>query len=236
MTGTVKLEELLKDKLNNQGLKNMPDTYAAYTHKGGVNTAKSYSDAMGALYAASKKNLASYGQNNRFLNNKGLQNSGYRDYINDMSKIAFDTGASALRQNYANSEASARESYAGYLESYADKHTSLRKSVMSHLIDNDIVDMNTAIAYGVSAGLSEDEAREIGESAYAITKQKVFNTLLEQSVSLGLDSEGARMLAIKMGISENDAAEFAKEISDMMSYYANVSDDYLAFLEQRANG
>lgn len=236
MTSTVKLEDLLKNRLNNQGLSNAPSTYDAYTHKKGVSTAKSYSDAMGALYAASKKNLASYGVNNRILNNKGLQNSGYKDYINDMAKNGFESGASILRQNYANDEASARESYMGYLDSYADKHASLRKSVMSHLIDNDIVDMSTAIAYGVSAGLSEDEARQISESAYEITKQKVFNTLLEQTVSLGLDSEGARMLAMKMGISESDANTFAEEISELLSYYANVSDDYLDYLEQRANG
>ena len=106
---------------------------------------------------------------------------------------------------------------------------------MSHLVSNDVVDLNTAIAYGVSAGLSREEAEEIGKSAYDVTKQKVFNSILQQTVSLGLDKEGARQLAIKMGVSEADALDFANEIGELLDYYGNISDEYLEFLEQRAN-
>jgi hypothetical protein len=105
---------------------------------------------------------------------------------------------------------------------------------MSHLIDNDIVDINTAIAYGVTAGLSKEDATLVGQSAYEVTKQKVLNKILEQTVSLGLDTEGAKMLAIKMGVSESDAEEIAKEVGEMLDYYRNLSDDYLEFLENRS--
>ena len=131
---------------------------------------------------------------------------------------------------------SSYDSYKGYLESFADKQSSKKRSVMSHLLNNDIVDLNTAIAYGMSAGLSEDEAREVGQNAYELAKTKVFNSILEQTVSLGLDKEGARMLAIKMGISETDASAFADEVSELLEYYGNISKDYLDFLEDRANG
>ena len=106
---------------------------------------------------------------------------------------------------------------------------------MSHLVDNDVVDINTAVAYGMSAGLSEEDALLIGRTAYEVTKQKVLNSILEQTASLGLDKDGAKLLAIKMGISDDDADELAEEVAEMLRYYQNISEDYLEFLEQRSN-
>ena len=64
---------------------------------------------------------------------------------------------------------------------------------------------------------------------------KVFNSILEQTVRLGLDSEGARQLAVKMGVSDEDAKSFAEEIQELLDYYGNISEEYLEFLEQRNN-
>ena len=106
---------------------------------------------------------------------------------------------------------------------------------MSHLVNNGVVDLTTAIAYGISAGLSQEDAENVGRSAYGVAKQKVFNTILEDTVRLGLDKEGARLLAVKMGVSDEDARGFAEEISALLDYYGDISNDYLEFLEQRAN-
>lgn len=218
-------------KAKNKGV----DTYDEYKRKNGLLDPYGFSSAIGALYASSKRDLSSYGINNRNISNKGLQNSGYASYIDSLSKTKLDTGLNAIRDEYSNKEYDASLGYLGYLESYRDKTNTLKKSVMSHLVSNDVVDLNTAIAYGVSAGLSREEAEEIGRSAYDVTKQKVFNSILQQTVSLGLDKEGARQLAIKMGVSEADALDFANEIGELLDYYGNISDEYLEFLEQRAN-
>jgi hypothetical protein len=211
-----------------------PDSYDLYKHKNGLSTLKSYTDAVNSLYASSKKNLSSYGANNRQISNKGLQNSGYATYIDDLAKNSFTSGLNSINAERSKSENAARSSYASYLEKYQDKQNKLKDDVMSHLIDNDIVDINTAIAYGVTAGLSKEDATLVGQSAYEVTKQKVLNKILEQTVSLGLDTEGAKMLAIKMGVSESDAEEIAKEVGEMLDYYRNLSDDYLEFLENRS--
>ena len=104
---------------------------------------------------------------------------------------------------------------------------------MNHLTDNDVTDMTTAVAYGMSAGLSKEDAEAVGSSAYEITKKKLFNKILDESVSLGLDKDGAKLLAMKYGITEADADSIAKEVSDMLSYYKSISKDYLEFLEER---
>ena len=229
------LEDILKDRGGNKKTSNAPDTYEDYIRKNGLLDMRGYADAVGALYAASKKNLASYGVQSRELSAKGLQNSGYASYIDELAKSGFLSGLDKINDTYAKREQSAKAGYVSYLDKYDEKTSRLKRSVLSHLVKNGVTDINTAIAYGVSAGLSSEDAAAIGNSAYRVTRQKVFNSILEQTVRLGLDSDGARQLAIKMGISEEDAEAFATEIQELLDYYGNISEEYLEFLEQRNN-
>ena len=235
MTKAMTLEELVKKYLSDNPSYGKADTYDIYKHKTGTPGAKSYSDAAAAIYASSKKATPNYGSINRKISNKGLQNSGYSSYISSLSKSRLSSELDTLKSDYAKSEASKRSSYASYLENHKDKQNGIKKSVMSHLVNNDVVDLNTATAYGISAGLSMEDAAMIGRSAYEVTKQKVFNRLLEQTVSLGLDKDGAKLLAVKMGVSEEDANQFADEIDELIGYYRNISDEYLEYLEERSN-
>lgn len=235
MSKATTLEDLMKKYLSKNPTLGTPDSYDLYKHKNGISTVKSYTDAVNSLYASSKKNSSSYGVNNRVISNKGLQNSGYADYINDLAENSFTSGLKSLNDRYSAKESKTRSSYASYLEKYHDKQSKIKDNVLSHLIDNDVVDINTAIAYGVNSGLSREDAEIVGKNAYEITKQKVLNNILTQTVSLGLDEDGAKMLALKMGLSDDDAAEIAKEVGELLKYYRNLSDDYLDFLENRSN-
>ena len=211
-----------------------PDTYDVYKHKNGIDTAKSYSDAVSSLFARSKKNMSSYGNNNRIINNKGLQNSGYADYIDAKAENAFTYGKAELEDEYAKSEEKNLSSYAAYLDQFEKQSRSTKNSVHSHLVNNKILDLNTALAYGINSGLSFDDARAVSESAYQTVKGKIANEILKQTVSLGLDRTGAKTLAVKMGLSSSDAEEIAKEVEELLGYYRSISKDYLDFLEQRS--
>ena len=228
------LEELVKKYLEGKSTLGRPDTYDTFKHKNGLLDAKSYSDAAAKLYATSKRNSSTFGANNRNINNKGLQNSGYSAYIDSLTKKSLDSNLDSLRSDYIDSTTKSRQSYQSYLEKYRDKLERTKRSVMSHLVSNDVVDLDTAVAYGISAGLSKEDASLVGRSAYEVTKQKVFNKLIEQTVTLGLDKDGAKALAIKMGVSEEDASGFADEIDEMLKYYRSLSDGYLDYLEQRS--
>ena len=212
----------------------LPDSYDLYKHKNGLDTSGGYAAAVNALYASSRKNTSSYGRNNRIINNKGLHNSGYADYIDDMSSNSFKYGAQNLKDSYALEEAKNRGSYASYLEKYEKAKQSIRDSVMSHLLNNDVIDLKTSVAYGVNAGLSFDDAKDIAQTVYGATRQKITNEILKQTVSLGLDKDGAKMLAIKMGLTTDDAEQVAKEVADLLKYYRSISSDYLDFLEGRS--
>ena len=234
MSKATTLEELMKKYLSKNPTLGTPDSYDVYKHKNDLSSVKSYTDAVNSLYASSKKNTSSYGVNNRKMSNKGLQNSGYATYVDNLAKDSFTLGLNSLNAERAKKENEARSSYASYLEKYKDKQNKVKDDVMSHLIGNDIVDINTAIAYGVTAGLSREDAEIVGQSAYEITKQKVLNKILEQTVSLGLDEEGAKMLALKMGVNDSDAEGIAKEVGELLKHYRDLSDDYLEVLENRS--
>ena len=234
MSKATTLEDLMNKYLSKNPTLGTPDTYDVYKHNNDLSSVKSYTNAVNSLYASSKKASSSYGANNRKITNKGLQNSGYSTYIDDLAKNSFTSGLKSLNDEYAQKENKNRASYVSYLEKYRDKQNQVKDNVMSHLISNDIVDINTAIAYGVNSGLSREDAEIIGASAYEITKQKVLNKILEQTVSLGLDQDGAKMLALKMGVNDTDADKIAKEVGEMLEYYRNLSDDYLEFLENRS--
>lgn len=234
MSNATTLEDLMKKYLSDDTPLGTPDSYDVYKHKNNLSSVKSYTDAVNSLYASSKKKLSSYGANSRKINNKGLQNSGYATYVDNLSKKSFGSGLTSLKDQYSDNEAKVRSSYASYLEKYKDKQSQVKNNVMSHLISNDVVDINTAIAYGVNAGLSHEDAEAVGQNAYNITKQKVLNKILEQTVSLGLDTDGAKMLALKMGVNEDDADGIAKEVGELLEYYRNLSDDYLEYLESRS--
>lgn len=233
MKKTTTLEDLVKKYLDKNPTLGRADTYDVYKHKNALPGASSYQKAVADLYASSRKGLASYGQNSRLINNKGLQNSGYSAYVDSLAKNSFKSKLSDVRAEYGTEEGKSISSYATYLDAHKRKTESVKRSVMSHLISNDVADLGTAVAYGISAGLSKEDAALVGQSAYEVTRQKVLNSLIEQSVKLGLDKEGSRMLALKMGVSEEDANAFADEIDEMMKHYRSISDEYLEFLESR---
>ena len=124
--------------------------------------------------------------------------------------------------------------YADYLEKYEKQQNALKKSVSSHLIDKGVVNLNDAVAYGIAQGLSEADAIAIGNNVYSVNKQMVFNDILSQSATLGLDREGAVMLAKKMGVTESDAQAFGDEIDEMLKHYSSISEGYLEYLKQQS--
>lgn len=229
------LEGFILDRHKKEIKDNLPDTYEVYKRKNGIFDSHGYADAINKLYFESKKDLASYGINSRKISNKGLQNSGYASYIDALSNKTFWAGRDAIKQAYSEKENEHELGYLAYLEKYKKNEDKLGKNVLSHLVKNGVVDLELAVAYGMSAGLSKEAAENIGKSAYELTKKKVFNSILEQTVKLGLDSEGAKLLAMKMGISESDAQGFSEEIQEILDHYRNVSEEYLEYLEQRTN-
>ena len=134
------LEELVKKYLEGKSTLGRPDTYDTFKHKNGLLGSKSYSDAAAKLYATSKRNSSTFGANNRNINNKGLQNSGYSAYIDSLTKKSLDSNLDSIQSDYIDSTTKSRQSYQSYLEKYRDKLERTKRSVMSHLVWSYIVD------------------------------------------------------------------------------------------------
>ena len=229
------LEDFMKKYVENQKLHNTADTLDVYKHKTGTNYDRSFAKAVESRYAKKGKHTSDYGRNYRDLSNKGLQNSGYSEYIDVISRRDFEKGVTALKGERDLAEAKTLSGYAGYLDSYRKQQNAIKESVSSHLIDKGVVNLDDAVAYGLSQGLTEADAIAIGQNVYSVNKQKVFNDIISQVATLGLDRDGAVMLAKKMGVTDEDAELFGNEISDMLKHYSNLSEGYLEYLEQNSH-
>lgn len=230
----ITLEEFMKKYIANKTVANNADTFDVYKHKTGADYDRSFTRAVESLYASKGKSSAEYGRNYQSLSNKGLQNSGYSEYINELSDRNFKNGITALRGERDLAEAKTFKGYSEYLEKYTKAQNALKESVSSHLISNGVVNLDDAIGYGISQGLSEEDAIAIGQNVYSVNKQKVFNDIMAQVAALGLDRDGAVMLAKKMGVTESDAEAFGDEIGELLKHYSSVSQGYLEYLEQRS--
>ena len=229
------IEDFLKKHMKNQSIKNGSDTYEEYKHKIGADYDREYGRAMNSLYVNALKNSPSYKENYAELENKGLHNSGYREYLAEKSADNFIKSAEAITSKKSKEASKTLSGYLEYLEDYANKQTKLKNSVSSHLIKSGIANLDTALSYAIAQGLTREDAEAVARDAYTINRQKVLNTILEQAAGLGLDRTGAVLLAKKMGVSDDDAETIGNEVEGMMKYYGNVSDGYLEYLEQKSN-
>ena len=228
------LEEFMKKYISSATGKNGADSLDTYKYKNGINYNRSYAKAVESLYADKAKSGAGYGRNYRDLSNKGLQNSGYARYVDSLADRTFYNRLIAARSERDQAEAKTLSGYADYLERYEKQQSAIKQSVSSHLIDKGVVNPDDAVAYGISQGLSEADAIAIGKNVYSVNKQKVFNDILSEAATLGLDRDGAVMLAKKMGITESDAQTFGDEIDEMLKHYSSISEGYLEYLKQQS--
>ena len=229
------LEEFMRKYINNQSLAGRADSFDTYKHKNGINYNRAFQRAAESLYSDKKRNLSSYGQNKLNISNKGLQNSGYARYVDDRADDLYNRDLSKLESARNEAQYKALGGYASYLEGYEKSKDALKNSVASHLISSGIANLDEAVSYAISRGLGKEDAIAIGHEAYSINKQRIFNDILSQVASLGLDRDGAVMLAEKMGLSTQDAHTFGDEIEEMLKHYGSISKDYLEYLEQQSN-
>lgn len=235
MSKLINLEEFMKQYISTKGVSNKADSYLDFKRKNNYTYERSYAKAIDGLYSTAIKNSMAYGNNYSNLANKGLQNSGYAAYVDAKSKQNYASSLNSLNEKRSSEENRAMTDYISYLDNYKRRNDALKRSVSSYLIKNNVANLNTAISYGVSAGLDIEDATAVGNSVYAVTKQRVFLDILKQSSNLGLDKNGAIKLALEMGFSSDDANEIGDKVEEMMRDYGGASDSYLDYLEQKSH-
>ena len=229
------LEDFMKQYISARGVSNKADSYSLFKKKNSYNHDSKYARAVDNLYSAALKSSTTYGSNYTKLANKGLQNSGYAAYIDAKAKQNRASSLSTLNENRKTEETQAMTDYIDYLEKYKKANDALKRSVSSYLTKNNVANLDTAISYGVSAGLDIEDATAVGNSVYAITKQRVFADILKQTSNLGLDKNGAVKLALERGFSIADANEIGEKVEEMLRDYGGTSDSYLKYLEDKSN-
>lgn len=228
------LEDFIKKYLSNRSLDSEVKSYRTFKHTEGLNPLGDYARAVEQLYSSKQQGLASYGKNQRNLANKGLQNSGFADYISAKSLTDYNSGLAKAKAKMSSKETESLDSYASYLERYSRGQRSLKNSVKSHLLQSGTLNLSDAVSYGLEMGLSRENAEAAGLEAYNSNKRKVFDAVLEQAANLRLDRNGAVLLGEKMGLGYADAEELGEEIDEMLKYYGSISEGYLRYLEENS--
>ncbi len=210
------------------------DSLEVFKHKSGADYRTSYSDTMRSLYAGLKRNLSSQSVNNTALANKGLQNSGFSAYMKSKLRSGYKSDAIKAEGQRGEDENALINNYRSYIEKHTEKQSGIRNQVAEHLVNTGILNKADAVSYAMGAGLSESDAISVAENVYSINRKKLLDDILKQTASLGLDREGAVMLAKKMGASDEDAEMIGDEVNELLEYYASISEDYLEYLEENS--
>ena len=209
---------------------NEPESYSAFIKRELKEDKKSFADALRAAGEKAIRNSSPYGKRGETLAGLGLEDSGYGEYISELSKSLFRGETAAAEKGYADAQKAAREGYADYIGKYTDEQEKLYGSVVSEMTDATLTDYDAMLRYAKEAGLSGEYARLAADSAKAAVtaklKQKVMNAISEKHYSENESYD----YAIALGLTPEIAAElseYAKKMNEI-----NPSGSYLDGLKK----
>ena len=209
---------------------NEPESYSAFIKRELKDDKKSFADALRAAGEKAIRQSSPYGKRGETLAKLGLEDSGYGEYISELTKSRLKSESAAAEQSLADAQRAAREGYAEYIEKYAAEQEKLYGSVVEKITDAALTDYNAMLEFAKESGLSGEYAKRAVESAgkavSAKLKQKVISAINDKRLS-GKDSYD---YAIALGLSPEIAAElseYAKKMNEI-----NLSGSYLDGLKK----
>ena len=227
------LEGYLKKALATVPYVSGAKSYSDYIKDTGSSYKSDYSRAMQKAALNYTKRLAGYGATAEGLANAGIS-GGYAARLDDMAKESYIGEAEALYENKAAAESELLSGYRKYLESFTKQRDTLKKNVREQLMKGEVISPDSLYSYGIGAGLTEAEAKEISDSVYKSLRLKVMGDILSRVASLTLDPERAVMLATDKGLNRSDVDLLRKRA---LEYYSPSTTDssYLDYLESIGN-
>lgn len=181
-----------------------------------------------------RRSLPSYGVLGSKLDTYGLDGSGYANYLSDKARGEYDSAVTEAKAGLMKSNNSLMNGYSKYIEQFATDRSALRRNVQDKLISRRVYDMDAAYDYGISAGLTPEEARTISTTVYNSLRGDAKKKVIDRAISLRLDAEGTKKYAISMGLNEADAISVADEAADLLKHYSEYTDGYWDYLNNKS--
>ena len=211
-------------------------TYKEYVASYAQDAEETYRDSLMRADTAYQKAKASYGTKNAALLSRGLNASGYSDYLDGAAYAAKSRATSEAASTYGKAENKNRTSYASFLEAQYqeasdayDKREETLSSAFSKLMSAEISDEESAAEFLMGLGVDEENARSLAKRNTEIVRgsKSRRNSVLSYVLTNTLRYSRAYDYAIANGLSEEMAHEIAtisQEARD--AYYDNRDSDY----------
>ncbi len=208
MSDTSGLSKYIQKLLANSGVsKNAVSAEEYYLIHG--SGAKYKSDLEKAL-KNEKINLPTYGAVADNLDDLGLQNSGYEDYIRQNEADAV-TLARQNMQKYSPQSETALKGYAHYLENVQKNNASMRRQLLYRLTSPKAGDEETSYNLALLYGMSDEDARNLSRVATEFRESGVKNKyeIMNYIIDRGFMYDEAYAYALAMGADDDKARTIA---------------------------
>lgn len=235
MSRITTIEEFLRNYL-----KDAPEygakTYDEYAKEVGADYEGEYARSLRDAMTKKRRSAPSYGTTGQSLVSKGLSGTGYADFLTDKAMAVYAKDVESAEGSLATGRSGLLRGYRDYLESYSNDRAALRARVQKQLIDNEVYDKNSSYLYGIDAGLSPEEATAVSGTVYSAVRGRLRRQIIDRVTALELDAEGARLYALSMGLTAEDAKSIAEEAKDYLKHYKDYADGYWDYLENQNKG
>ena len=229
------LQSFFEDYIRNQSINNGPGDYQTYVSEQSAKIDSTYGDAMEQLYLDSKKSLAGYGAKAQSLSDMGLTNSGYAKYIDSQVNSQLKEGRNDIISQKGEAKSALGLSYKDYIKDYVDNRNKLTANITDKLINNKILDYNSAYSYAVSAGLSDSEAKIASQNAYNALRQSIISSIITELTNMHLTTDMATTLAKSYGLNSADVERVRNYALIIEGRKGEVSDEFLKELEDMSD-
>ena len=162
------------------------------------------------------KSSPDYGAAAEAISDRGLDRSGYADYLRDKNEETYRKAAAGIAEQ--NAARDAGKGYLAYLKDWETAQDKLMKKTLSNLASTRVTNISDAYADALSAGLTDDRARLVSRVAPSLGKygtrrlRQGIAGVLAVSLSAGLSGAEAELLARAFGIPEEDAGKLRETI------------------------
>ncbi|MCQ2385328.1 MAG: hypothetical protein MJ078_01435 [Clostridia bacterium] len=234
-----KLEDFIRNYLSNKKIANYREWVEAY----GEETEEAYAEDLRNADAAYRRGKAEYGSQAASLMDRGLSQSGYREYLDGVAYAGKQTAKIRAESEKRRKETANRKGYAAYLTqktaeaeqeaSATEKQSEAAKEAYSktvtnaflRLVSQKIEDTRLAEAFLTNLGVDEETARSLAE----MSKEIGFNTTSKVSAAIryAIENYYRYDTAYKYAKAQGMTDEVAKKVaqaaqSAVNGYYATL--------------
>lgn len=230
----------LNERYANMLKRNEADTYESYLLKSGIRTDERYYDSLAKADTVRRLADSNYGTTAESLRSKGLNESGYEDYVKSRASTSYYKGVGAAELGKKSDEYENRRGYENYLAGYESLQSKISESVISKIASGMNFNLDDAFGEAVRAGVARNLAYVTAQSGVRKAKENAMYKAIQYAKINKLSANQAKEYALSLGLEETYAKNVYKEISALTenekNYYASMTaGDYYGYIKSQAN-